>query len=40
MNKALYDLLDKMENKKYSTYEYIKKLIKEEKEKENRWKMQ
>ena len=34
MNKALYDWLDEMENKEYSTYDYIKKLIKEEKEKE------
>tara|TARA_R110002096_G_scaffold269461_1_gene463289 strand:- start:216 stop:443 length:228 start_codon:yes stop_codon:yes gene_type:complete len=30
MNKALYDWLDKVEGKKYSTYKFIKKLIKEE----------
>ena len=30
MNKALYDWLDKVEGKKYSTYKLIKKLIKEE----------
>ena len=33
MNKALFDWLDKIEGKKYSTYKFIKKLI--EKEKEN-----
>ena len=32
MDKALYDWLDEMENKEYSTYDYIKKLIKKEKE--------
>ena len=31
MNKALYDWLDKVEGKKYSTYKFIKKLIKEKK---------
>ena len=30
MNKALYDWLDKVEGKKYSTYKFIKKLIKKE----------
>ena len=33
MNKALYDWLDKVEGKKYSTYKLIKKLRKEEKKK-------
>ena len=30
MNKALFDWLDKVEGKKYSTYKFIKKLIKKE----------
>ena len=30
MNKALFDWLDKVEDKKYSTYKLIKKLIREE----------
>ena len=30
MNKSLFDWLDKAEGKKYSTYKFIKKLIKEE----------
>ena len=34
MNKELYDWLDKIENKKYSTYDYINKLKKKEKEME------
>ena len=34
MNKALYDWLDKIEGKKYSTYKFIKKLKKKEKEDE------
>jgi len=34
MNKALYDWLDKIEGKKYSTYKFIKKLRKKEKEDE------
>ena len=33
MNKALYDWLDKIEGKKYSTYKLIKKLKKREKKK-------
>ena len=31
MNKHLYDFLDKIEGKEYSTYKLIKKLRKEEK---------
>ena len=34
MNKALYDWLDKIEGKKYSTYKFIMKLKKKEKENE------
>jgi hypothetical protein len=34
MDKCLYDFLDKVEGKKYSTYKYIKKLQKEEKKKD------
>ena len=32
MNKALFKWLDKVEGKKYSTYKFIKKLIKEERQ--------
>ena len=35
MDKSLYDWLDEMENKEYSTYDYIKKLIEKENENNN-----